>query len=1062
MASPLTPPPQRINANGVVVTPVTSTAPSSAVLPPTQAQGDVDVGTNPPVRTLDQTQAPVSRPLGPGVRRAADGSLLIEITGVGDDTRDEQITTPDDIAPVTAAAAVQGLGENESAAETARLLATRPTAGSAGVAGVPFSGGAPAAVPLPGVGSNDDSGITDFGDIVVTAPRNTDPAASSPTGAPDENITPQPNILDRFANYTYQASVYLMTTEQYQLYEETGRKNVQGYNLLFQSGGADNNTSGPQQASAGSFQEDGRNPFFPVDYYINDITLENRLFGKATQAAHSAATLKFTVTEPANISLIDRIYEAVQNAAPRDATGAINYAAAVYLMVIRFYGYDQNGNIVTVSNSIEPSRTSDPGSVVEKFIPFRIRYINWSVNSQLVTYEFDCAPIGHQIGFTTRRGTIPKDIELSGATVGAMLSGDVVYGTAQAPSSNPGAGTTAAGTTRSQTDPGESAATAPDRLSSAPPKASAAPNNKTTIKQGLIAAMNLEQQRLVSDGIYEVADIYEIEFANGAEIIRDATVTKPGAKVNKNATPMANGQRDTSTRSPDKNSVDVTSRNFGITAGMQMVQAIDLIIRNSNYVTDQASIVINEFTGQPEPNPRAKPWDGVKWFNILVKSTPLAYDNARNDYAYRVKFIVVPYDTVDFNSAYFPQGKFRGLHKRYPWWFTGSNISVLDYRATFNKLYNLTVSGSSPDTSFLKEQRRAQSSSMRDIPFYQYQARSTESDQGADGKANEVAANAAEYLYNSSDNANATIRVIGDPAWIQQASLAGGVDPRNISYSGFAPDGTINFDTQDVLFEVVWQRPEDYDQETGVADPYGRTKKTFGDREPVQSVVYRARRVTSEFRSGRFETVIEGTLYNYPIPPGTNQATGTNAAVNDNPAQIGETARLTPDQAAAVRSSAIPSASIDSVNLGSGLSTAGFNVDNLGVPGASGLVESARLQTYGGTGLKIPNPAAILNVGAASGQFSPPSIAPFDTLQASLPALPATTNGLSVGPTADDIAEAQRIQQESGSPDAISADQVAANRRLNDSLTGLLPIPRLPNPSVETARITTQRISRDT
>jgi hypothetical protein len=166
---------------------------------------------------------------------------------------------------------------------------------------------------------------------------------------------------------------------------------------------------------------------------------------------------------------------------------------------------------------------------------------------------------------------------------------------------------------------------------------------------------------------------------------------------------------------------------------------------------------------------------------------------------------------------------------------------------------------------------------------------------------------------------------------------------------------------------------------------------------------------------------------------------------------------LTPEQASAARTSALPNAS-----LGSGLSTTGFNVDNLGIPGASGLVESARLQTYGGTGLKIPQPVSILDVGVQSGQFAAPGPAPFDTLQSSLPAAPATTNGLSVGPTADDIAEARRIQQDSGTADAVSADQVASNRRLNESLTGLLPIPRLPNPSVETARITSQRISRDT
>jgi len=78
----------------------------------------------------------------------------------------------------------------------------------------------------------------------------------------------------------------------------------------------------------------------------------------------------------------------------------------------------------------------------------------------------------------------------------------------------------------------------------------------------------------------------------------------------------------------------------------------------------------------------------------------------------------------------------------------------------------------------------------------------------------------------------------------------------------------------------VWQRPEDYDLNTGVADPYGggysgRANKT---REPIQSRVYQAVKIISEFRQGAFYQTIEGTLYQFPLPSKKNtvQASASN------------------------------------------------------------------------------------------------------------------------------------------------------------------------------------------
>jgi hypothetical protein len=90
--------------------------------------------------------------------------------------------------------------------------------------------------------------------------------------------------------------------------------------------------------------------------------------------------------------------------------------------------------------------------------------------------------------------------------------------------------------------------------------------------------------------------------------------------------------------------------------------------------------------------------------------------------------------------------------------------------------------------------------------------------------------------------------------------------------TGFLPDGSIAFDNQDVLFEIAWQRPEDYDLDTGLADPYSQTQKKYNNRTALQSRVYLCKKVVSEFRSGAFTQTLEGALYLFPIPSKTNTA----------------------------------------------------------------------------------------------------------------------------------------------------------------------------------------------
>jgi len=716
-------------------------------------------------------------------------------------------------------------------------------------------------------------------------------------------VTPQPNVLDRYPSYTYVASVYLLTESQYKRVITSKNRKIDGYQLLFQSGGAPNNVGGIREnnaaadsaadkaqdpgsgapgPSSAATPDAGRSPFFDNDFYIDSISLENVMMGKGSGTAHMAASMKFTLCEPMGMTLFDRLYKAVENQQPKDSTGKVNYTSAAYLMVIRFYGYDEQGKLMApLRGGIESNvGTSDPQAVIEKFIPFQIKGINWTIGTKLTTYEWECVPVGQLQGGYTGRGTIPYDVQLAAGTVGKLLKGNSQYAATTATTDDRGR-QTAAGT-----DPRLVGQT-PANETVSPAKANAAPTKKT-VTQGLMGALNDFQDELVKQGVYDIPDRYSIEFVDGAEAkgkaIEEAQLQLPNTKTDKKYSPAGQSStQDANNLRPETNQVDMVNRTFSITAGMSILQAIEMAIRNSEYISKQQLVIVNP-DGTFEPNPVAQD-KNFQWFTITMSATPRSggIDPKRNDYAYDIKYTVMPYLSKNVISKYFPPTKFSGVHKSYPYWFTGKNTAILKYEETMNTLYQLTVSGDAKG-SLADKQRDAFTSSMLDIVKYGYAPRSDQSSQGAEGKTFEPAANAAENLYSPGDLANTTLRIVGDPAWIQQGSLyqeitQGTVDANSMR-KGFEADGSISFDSQDILFEVVWQRPEDYDLLKGVADPYsgGYSGNTNSTRTPIQSRVYIATKVISDFKNGGFEQTIHGSIYMLPKKgANTNAATPSSA-----------------------------------------------------------------------------------------------------------------------------------------------------------------------------------------
>ena len=259
----------------------------------------------------------------------------------------------------------------------------------------------------------------------------------------NSTITTQPNVLDQYASYTYAISWYLMTPGQYNSIT-TGSAapsfNTAGWSLLMQSGGAPTT---------------GRNQYFPLDYYLDDLEIETFLVGKGTNLSNNAMDIKFKVVEPNGITLLDNLYKAVVAAYtnPQPTTGAgttvattstatqtttqpPSYGKAQYCLIIEFYGYDSQGKLVapaTGQNSPTGQLSNtNPQAVIKKYFPFLIQNITFRTAKSGIEYNVVAKPVPYSTNSSQARGTIPFPFSLAGQTVQQILQGSTTKPTGTA------------------------------------------------------------------------------------------------------------------------------------------------------------------------------------------------------------------------------------------------------------------------------------------------------------------------------------------------------------------------------------------------------------------------------------------------------------------------------------------------------------------------------------------------------------------------------------------------------------------------------------------------------
>jgi len=403
----------------------------------------------------------------------------------------------------------------------------------------------------------------------------------------------------------------------------------------------------------------------------------------------------------------------------------------------------------------------------------------------------------------------------------------------------------------SQREGGWAGSAAAAASGTAPASAAAAPTATDKVFAGLCEALNAHQQYLVQTEKAQIADVYSIQFTSNGNL-GAFQVVRPG-QTDLSNTATTNPNTAAAKIDPAQQQVNTNSQIWQVTAGTQIIQLIDQIMRGSSYITGQQNAQISPAydpkTGLQTQTANPKPGNGTTaWYKVTLQAKDLGYDNIRKDHAYNMTFIVAPYAITQMASQYFPDSRYRGSHKSYNYWFTGLNTQILNFEQEYNSYYRLTLTGAG------KNLAAKTTHDFRDQYRRTYMAASENHAQGQPGDANNPGDSGASFLYSPTDQAKVNLKIVGDPAWMQQGEVGIGMVANAFNFNPYLADGTINYDSQEIVFDVSFNAPQDYNFSTGIVDVNSKTG------QPQENFTYTAIKCKNTFSKGRFEQQLEGRL----------------------------------------------------------------------------------------------------------------------------------------------------------------------------------------------------------
>lgn len=628
------------------------------------------------------------------------------------------------------------------------------------------------------------------------------------------------NPLGDFSSYTYKIALYMMNPEEFNAYMSGDYTKVSGFNLIAQSGGINNSVDSP------------RAPGFDLDLYIDDLEIRTVITSKETLSATNSTDFKFKIYEPYGFSLPHKLVQAQIAAQKGRATSSGSAAKEIYaltesfLLTIKFYGYDKDGKLVTSTDYPQADISkSDSQSVFERGFPIRIKDFKFKLENKVTVYSITAIPASDLVAKGVNHGTLPTNITLAGKTIQDVLVGE----------------------------------------------------GQTTTKKsimGLVQSLNAAEKEKNKNYSHE----YAIEFESGSTF-GDARLVPKDYYV-KERTPFD------SIHNPDGSNVrkawnnrlaniDKEIRTIELQAGTSIIQAIDRVITQSEYLKNMMTAVDKEIvqpvqdtesTIDKNSNPKT-----LSWYNIsnTIKIISDQKDPDTNNYAYKITYKIQEYQIPYIRSVYTSKtSSYYGPHKTYNYWYTGKNTEILSYEQDYNLLYTVDAALSSAVAT-----KNTQSATV-----VKRTGINIDSDNSKSG-TNDVINSIKSFLYSPGDLIKFKLKILGDPDYLMPSvGLAG----TNGLEKWYGDNFTINPNSGQVFIEIYFEQAEDYNNTNGLLVP--NSDITFMSYPPelkdkVKGMVYMLKEVISTFSKGKFEQSLTGL-----IPEFANTQKGAaNAATSASP-----------------------------------------------------------------------------------------------------------------------------------------------------------------------------------
>lgn len=697
---------------------------------------------------------------------------------------------------------------------------------------------------------------------------------SSPDDAVTNKISDQPQSIDQreiaapidnplhaYPNYTYGLSLHTMTPDEYNELANKGPKNFSPNRKRTLISSA----SRYHQTRIDSFQD---------DFYFENFKMET-IIGLTQQAqGTNAIKLDFTIIEPTGLTLLNRLIDINLT-----ELGATSYVEIPYLIEINFFGYDDDGKVVILSDHT-------------KFIPVKLIDLKIKASIKGGVYEVSAVPFNHTAYLESSTAS-PANFQVTAKSLTEFFSdesineysydlerlGDTAHETPKDGVDAATQGNNDVRTfkpTRGNQVPG--ARTAVGRTGGGfipTPKRRSPASIKIT---SYVAAYNAWQQQAKKNGAQATADVIKVAFSPEIQALDTIVYSKKNpsdkapAKSSADAQARAKNETGDRTNKPPAVGPDFERQIFNINAGTSLTALITQTVMNSEYIlkqiTDPSTVDMSKATDAAKFSVVVKKGT-VQWFKIIPKVILGEYDNIRHEYQKTITYHVVTFSYENSKDPRLLWSFPKGYAKKYDYMYTGKNNDIIDFDIDFNTLYFTAAQsdlskGEQVSKQQISDADNSNNSTMVVLPGTGVMPNKVKSISDAAGtgilNASTDSQKKQSQLISQSllstprgDMLNLKLKIIGDPQFIKQDDIL--ENPSQLDYDSTktlsAVSNSLVMDAGEIYCYVTFKTPVDIDENTGLLRQEGKYV------ESVFSGYYRVLRVESEFSGGRFLQLLD-------------------------------------------------------------------------------------------------------------------------------------------------------------------------------------------------------------